>query len=135
MTKQEKERQEAREDLLKHLQPGDTVYTVLRHVSRSGMMRVIDPFIMHEGRPFYLRGYVRRLGLGTVDRAHDGVRVQGCGMDMGFHLVYSLSWALWPHGFECSGENCQSNDHSNGDRDRTPHVHKDGGYALKQEWV
>ncbi|QGH72470.1 MAG: hypothetical protein [Siphoviridae sp. ctpQM7] len=31
---------------------GETVYTILRHVSRSGMFRVIDAYVMrsHEGR-------------------------------------------------------------------------------------
>ena len=43
MTKaQQAERDEAREKLRKWLKPGDTVYTVLRHVSRSGMMRTIQ---------------------------------------------------------------------------------------------
>ena len=82
-------------------------------------------------------------------------------MDMGFHLVYSLSYALWPDGFGCVGAGCPSNDHSNGDRDYTPHGptdangdpedrdpgpgeardglvrhwHRDGGYALRQRWL
>jgi hypothetical protein len=82
-------------------------------------------------------------------------------MDMGFHLVYTLSYALYPQGFGCVGERCPSNDHSNGDRDYTPHGcydengaledrepgpgelrdgcrrhwHRDGGYALTQRWL
>ena len=43
MAKKEKERDEARERLLEMLRPGDTVHTILRHVSRSGMSRSISP--------------------------------------------------------------------------------------------
>ena len=56
-------------------------------------------------------------------------------MDMGFHLVYELSRALYPAGFVCSGDKCNSNDHSNGDRDHSPHQHQDGGYALRCRWI
>src|SRR5712692_6873174 len=66
---------------------------------------------------------------------YEGIKVSGAGMDMGFHLVYSLSYDLYPDGFECIGERCPSNDHSNGDRDYSPHHHKDGGYALLQRWI
>ena len=27
-----------------------------------------------------------------------GLRVSGCGMDMGFHVVYNLGYVLWPDG-------------------------------------
>lgn len=52
---------------------------------------------------------------------HDAVKMGGAGMDMGFALVHSLSYALFPDGFGCIGDGCPSNDHSNGDRDYTPH--------------
>ena len=54
---------------------------------------------------------------------------------MGFAVIYELSQALFPKGFECIGEKCPSNDHSNGDRDYTPHHHNSGGYALKHRWM
>lgn len=55
----EEQRNEARENLLKILKPGMRVYTVLRHVSRSGMMRHISvmvpvmdyTFDRYEGEP------------------------------------------------------------------------------------
>ena len=65
----------------------------------------------------------------------EGVPVSGCGMDMGFQIVYCLSSALYPDGFDCIGKDCLANDHFNGDRDYTPHRHNDGGYALKQRWL
>ena len=42
---QQTERDEARGMLLKILSPGDTVYTIVRHVSRSGMQREISLFV------------------------------------------------------------------------------------------
>lgn len=120
----------AREQLLAMLQPGDTVQTILRHVSRSGMTRAISP--VFNGKDIsYLVGPV--VGY-RLDRRHDGLKVEGCGMDMGFHLVYGLSRRLF-QGWTCIGDRCPSNDHSNGDRDYTPHPHSDGGYALYQRWL
>jgi hypothetical protein len=66
---------------------------------------------------------------------HEGLRVDGAGMDMGFHAVHSLGYVLFPDGFECTGDRCPSNDHSNGDRNYEPHHHTSGGYALRQRWM
>ena len=33
--------------------------------------------------------------------AHEGIKVGGTGMDMGFSLVYNLSWTLYRDGFDC----------------------------------
>ena len=50
----------------------------------------------------------------TYNRKAEAIRVGGCGMDMGFHVVYNLSRALYRDGrFVCMGEDCPSNDHSN----------------------
>ena len=138
-TKRERKIAEARDHLLLTISPGDTLYTVLRHVARSGMLRHIDVYVLksrHDGiwRPVYLSGRVA-----TVlerSRAKDGsIKEAGCGMDAGFNIVYSLSQALFAHGFECIGDHCPSSDHSNGDRDYTPHHHDSGGYALRHEWI
>ena len=131
-------RNEAIERLRASLAPGDTVHTVLRHVSASGMTRDIDALQLTsepDGRiiTHWLSGLACR-ALGWP-RHNDAVRVSGVGMDMGFHLVYSLSRALFPAGFDCTGKRCPSNDHSNGDRDYTPHNHRDGGYALRHAWL
>jgi hypothetical protein len=135
MTKKLTERQqEARKQLVALCPPGTTVYTVLRHVARSGMSRRIDLYVIQDGEPRWLSG-LYKAAEGITSRKYDAVTVQGCGMDMGFHLVYNLSHTLYPEGFTCTGDVCHSNDHSNGDRDHTPHAHRDGGYALKQRWM
>ena len=124
--------------LAKQLKPGDTVYTILRHVSRSGMMRRISAITIKAGRKeISIRQFDHALEIlcGFKMGDHDGNMIGGCGRDMGFELVYQLSTALWPDGFTCPGESCQSNDHTNGDKRRDPHRHANGGYALRQKWL
>jgi len=55
---------------------------------------------------------VARAGIGTLTEKNGQrvLRVGGCGMDMGFHIVYSLSLALYGSA-------------------------NDGGYTLSQEWL
>lgn len=95
---------EATESLKRWLKPGDTVYLVLRHVSRSGMRRTIGVLIPRkDGNPldFIHPNYSVACVLGyraaIADR--DGVIVDGAGMDMGFHLVSSLAQALFGDGY------------------------------------
>lgn len=121
------ERDEALADLRKWIKPGDTVYTILDHVSASGMsraIRVVVPYTREDGtidhvHPNWAVGRV--LGLRHYKRngrEQDALVVGGCGMDMGFHLVYELSYALYGKGYSCLGKGkCPSNYHNN-HRDR-----------------
>ena len=143
--KQNTEQEEWRLKLLNILKPGDTIDCVLRHVSRSGMSRRIDLYARTADGPMFITGMAAAAMGNRWDRDKGGIIVGGCGMDMGFHLVYNLAWILWPQGFDCIGEapkgqhwkrGCPSNDHSNGDRNYSPdHPHKDGGYALHHNWL
>jgi hypothetical protein len=90
------------------------VYTIQRHVSSSGMTRDISLF------------YASATGLTNITYSaamalewplseksgHRAIRVGGTGMDMGFHLVYTLSNVVY-----------------RGD------VEGDAGYTLEQEWL
>ena len=67
---------EGHELLHKWLKPGDTVYTVLCHVSRSGMSRNIDVYAILDNAPFFLTGYVGRI-LGYTRAKAGGLRVSG----------------------------------------------------------
>lgn len=164
MTKYSKvEVEEAREHLAKLLKPGDTILTNVTHEARSGMSRSIECYVVKGGDLRKITYYVARVGGYTIDQNHGGVKVGGCGMDMGFHVVYSLSSQLFRDGFRCAGAKCGSNDHMNarrrphpGDPDwiddgrgyteqpgylgpmprdgRTKH-RGDGGYALNQRWM
>jgi hypothetical protein len=121
---------EARDQLRAMLPPGSEVKTILRHVSRSGISRSISVVIGGEDCTYLV---ARALGTGT-DQRYGGIKRGGCGMDMGFDLVYSLSRALYPSGFDCVGDRCPSNDHSN--HPRVPFTHHEvGGYARMQRWL
>lgn len=100
---QQAEREEAKARLREWLSPGDTVYGIVRHVSRSGMLRVIDLKVASkdgDGRMWAI-GYNAAVAMGDKwDREREGIRVTGCGMDMIFALVYNLGHALWPDGFD-----------------------------------
>lgn len=161
MNKKQSELEEARATLIDRfgVKPGDTIFTVLRSVSRSGMSREIGVLVpTDDGKDFFHPNYaVATLTGSKTNKSGDGVKVSGCGMDMGFHLVYSLSYALFPKGFDCIGEKCPANDHANAAYHPAPagtcedHVkqthgvcknswcvpwhHSDGGYALRQRWI
>jgi hypothetical protein len=129
MTIKEKERAEFLENLREIIKPGMTVYTVLRHVSTSGMTRSLDVYIMENNRPRRITYWVAKaLDYPLKDSE---LRTSGCGMDMGFSVVYNLGSELF-HSWDCIGDRCPSNDHSNG---KTLSTHFDGGYALRHEWL
>jgi len=98
MSSRTNQRAEAIERMRRWIRPGDTLYCVMRHVSRSGMTRVIDLLAIQDGDIVRI-GYDAALVLGwPYDYRRGGVKVSGCGMDMGFHLVYSLGHALFGTG-------------------------------------
>lgn len=138
MTKKEKEglRQEAIAKLKDLLFVGDRVYTVLKHRSSSGMTRHISCYITNEREIRDITWAVADiLGYRISDRT-GGMVVGGGGMDMGYHVVYSLSRVLFTAGFHCIGNGCPSNDHVNGDKNyKHSNLHKDGGYALRHSWL
>ena len=71
----------------------DTVYGIVRHVSASGMSRDIDLYIIKDNAPVYLTGYVSTI-LDYPMAKNRGMKVGGCGMDMVFHCVSSLAYAI-----------------------------------------
>jgi hypothetical protein len=110
--------------LRKLLKPGTTVYTILNHCSTSGMSRSISLAIGQKDGSIHKLDYLVATAKGVhIDEKHGGLKVSGCGMDMGFHLVYDLGRMLWPHGTT----------KPHGMRNGAPD--KDGGYALKHTWL
>jgi hypothetical protein len=98
------------------LPPGSTAHTILRHVSRSGMSRRISVVVITPEGPRDVTWHVAQVTGFRLSRDHEGLVVGGCGMDMGFAVVYSLSRSLYPEGHRCIGQEpvrCPSNDHSN----------------------
>jgi len=91
----EQEQESARERLREMMKGDDrpVIGTILRHCSASGMSRDISLYYK-DTNITYLAG----VAMGDNVRSSNGfnaIRVQGCGMDMGFHLVYGLSITLF----------------------------------------
>ncbi len=93
---------EALAHLRKLLKPGTTVFCVLRKVSKSGMSRRIDFYANRKGDLQFLSGWIANACGYTRPGDDQGLRVEGCGMDMGFHVVYELGRTLYPKGFNCT---------------------------------
>ena len=134
MTKaQQAERDEARAELQKILRPGAIVYTVLRgEPSRSGMRRKISLLAVVGGELRDL-SYYAALVLGyRQDLRHGGLIVGGCGMDMGYHLVNSLSYAL--HGYTSKGADAlEAVERGVPFTPRPGHFR--AGYSLQHRWI
>lgn len=125
-------KQEAITSLRQLLPPGSTVYVANVHTSRSGMMRTLKCYIVEGGRIRWLSCYWIGAALGySVDHEREGVKVSGCGMDMGFHLVNSLSYAL--HGMESKGDGAKPENQGHPFTPRRGHYR--AGYSLKHEWL
>ena len=107
----------AKEQLLTYynINEGDTIYTVLRSVSSSGMSRTISLKVAKEGKILDLTYYASILLDWTLVEVNGSraLRVGGCGMDMGFHTVYTLSRVLF----------------------REEGSTKDAGYSLNHNWA
>jgi len=105
--------------LLARTKRGDdkpTIYTVLRRVSASGMTRWLDLYVMVDNEPRRITWPAAEVMGWTYDRKHDALKVGGCGMDLGFHTVYTLSRYL----FKDAPEGMQV---------------KDAGYEIRHEWM
>lgn len=91
---------EAAKRLRRLMKKGTTVYTVLRHVSKSGMRREISPIVVrNRGRRVCDFTGLAANALGSKEGKHEGVVVHGAGMDMGFHMVYELAHVLHGDGY------------------------------------
>ena len=97
------DRDYAKEQLLTHyLNESSKVYTILRKVSSSGMTRhyslvTVDNNFQISDVTYYA---AKAIGWTLVESTgHRAIKVNGCGMDMSFHLVSTLSAVLF-HGQE-----------------------------------
>lgn len=94
------EEREAAHDMLRaHFPKGSTVAVVQRHVSASGMSRAISVLAATENDIEDVSWLVRRALGWPLNHRHGGVVVKGAGMDMHFHLVYTLAQTLYGDGY------------------------------------
>jgi len=97
----EDEFKQARADEIKqYVNEGDKLYTTVTHVSRSGTSRRIKVYAIKDNEPINLSGWVSDLLDWPYHDGDGAIQVSGCGMDMCFHTVYSLSYALFSDGYK-----------------------------------
>lgn len=105
--------EEDKKYLMDILPVGGTCYTQVTSVAKSGMSRKMKFFAVKDGEIIDVTWRVATVLGDSVQ--HDGtIRVSGCGMDMGFHIVYCLSRTLYGD-VKCN--------------------ESDSGHALKQRWL
>jgi len=107
------EREEAIERLTKLFDGVENprLYTILRDSSRNGMVRYISVKFIKGGEVYDLSySIAKAMGWKLQEGWTRSIKVHGAGMDMGFHLVYTLSSLLY------------------GTSER-------GGYRIRQEWM
>jgi hypothetical protein len=93
------------------------LHTITRSVSASGMTRDIS-LVYVKGGHIHNVTYSAALALDwnlSEKSGNRAIKVSGCGMDMGFHLVYTLSRVLY--------------------RDVIDPSQGDAGYHLLQAWL
>ena len=96
-------KEEAIKTLKENIKEGDVIYTQLNHTSQSGMMRHIKVRQIKNNYPLDWSKLVA-VALDWKEAksrfgGYNGIKVGGCGMDMGFHLVYTLSSVLYNDGY------------------------------------
>ncbi len=68
------------------------VYGIVRKISKTGMSRNIDLYVIRGNEMVYLTGYAAKI-LGWKLAKDRGMVVSGCGMDMVFHTISTLCGA------------------------------------------
>jgi len=81
------------------LKKGDTLYTNVKSVSRSGMSRQIAVYAIQDNKPFFISYYIAELLNYKMNNNNGAIKISGCGMDMAFAIVYELSKKLFNDGY------------------------------------
>ena len=89
----------SKEMLLNYFPKGSTVHLVIRQVSRSGMYRHISVHGIKNNTVYHYSFHVAKVLEWTYKDKTNAVGIGGCGMDMGFHLVYTLASVLYNDGY------------------------------------
>jgi hypothetical protein len=121
---------DATETLQSLIKPGMTIRCILRRVSRSGMSRVISIMVIKDNETYPISWAASRVLGWPYDAREQGVKVGGCGMDMGFHLVYSLGCVIFPEGGPVEHSQRRRQEEREGSK-----IERNGGYLLRHEWI
>lgn len=85
------EQAKALEFLRQFLRKGTKIYTLLRHVSAAGTRRHIDLYVVKQNEPIRITWSAAVMLDWAYSKRWEALQVDGCGMDMGYHAVHTLS--------------------------------------------
>jgi len=88
--KKTQEHFEAYDYFKKNLKLNDTIYCIIKHVSKSGMTRHISFFDIRNNQPSFITSRISDFLGYRMNKHHDALMVGGCGMDMAFSVVNNL---------------------------------------------
>ena len=92
------------------LKPNDTIYCILTKLSNSGCYRHINFYKFYNGKSNlvtnkYWLSFLISIALKLpLKEKTNSVGIGGGGMDMGFHIVYELSYLLFKDGYKLNHE-------------------------------
>lgn len=129
-------RAEYAEELRSTLRPHQMIYTTGERTNPRSPNVHVRMFTaeQNEDKSPYIRDITLLAARATGNALSDlrGIVYGGYGYSKEFQAVYGLGRALFPKGYQCTGDGCRSNDHTNGTpRDGKTH-HRDGGYYFTQ---
>ena len=91
------ERKELVKILRSYYKKDSTAFCNLKRCSSSGMYRHIQILATKKNRIYNLSYFVAELCGFSWKESTSSVGVSGCGMDMGFHIVSTMSHFLYPN--------------------------------------
>jgi hypothetical protein len=98
LSRKERERQEAIDQLRKYMTPGSTVLTILRKVSTSGMTRWIDVHVIVNNQPLRFTWTVAIALELPYDKKQEALKIKGCGLNVDFDVTYRIAQLLHAKG-------------------------------------
>jgi len=75
------------------------IYSIVRSVSKSGLSRTIDFYVIKDDKPIWITPAIRDILDYKQDEKTGALKVNGTGMDMCFHVVNSLGYKLFNDGY------------------------------------
>ena len=100
MTNKNNEKQkEALRELKEMIKENETIYTILREVSRSGMRRKLSVLIVRDNRIENIT-YLVANALDYKLNEDGHLIIDGTGFDVGEYVVYQLSLKLFGNGYK-----------------------------------
>lgn len=84
-------------DLKAEIKPNTNLIIHLTKVSKSGMLRHFKVYTIDKKTSILLHQTTLLSSVLDLKEDHDGLKVQGCGMNMAFWLVDQIQKALYPN--------------------------------------